>query len=247
MNERGPCVYCSIMSVRLYPRTSFLSPYIFSALCLSPDSLLSPILCCWCRPSVLRSDRLRLRRRPKRSRGYQTISKAEYTPMYVPTAWLNPKVMGGTVFEFLEVSGPFWRVLLFVFDFLIAGFLGRCFVGSDRLVIPVERLFLKQLESWDAFGAVLLSWDRRCVVGFWVLSTVIAERLFCVKAWDSGEGVRWNLSCVKDVLHKLILLLVPVWVCDVLIGWCYGVACNRILGSMILRKKTIIEAKIELS
>eukprot|EP00752_Nemacystus_decipiens_P012274 g10880.t1 len=30
------------------------------------------------------------RRRPRRTRGFQTISKEEYTPMYVPTAWLNP-------------------------------------------------------------------------------------------------------------------------------------------------------------
>ncbi|CAN0554813.1 unnamed protein product, partial [Ectocarpus sp. 12 AP-2014] len=30
-------------------------------------------------------------RRPKRTRGFQTISLAEYTPMYVPTAWLDPK------------------------------------------------------------------------------------------------------------------------------------------------------------
>ncbi|CAM9287643.1 unnamed protein product, partial [Sphacelaria rigidula] len=29
--------------------------------------------------------------RRRRSRGYQTISKAEYAPVYVPTAWLNPK------------------------------------------------------------------------------------------------------------------------------------------------------------
>ncbi|CAN0244101.1 unnamed protein product, partial [Ectocarpus fasciculatus] len=33
----------------------------------------------------------KLRRRPKRTRGFQTISLAEYTPMYVPTAWLDPK------------------------------------------------------------------------------------------------------------------------------------------------------------
>ncbi|CAM9241239.1 unnamed protein product, partial [Ectocarpus sp. 4 AP-2014] len=33
----------------------------------------------------------KLRRRPKRTRGFQTISLAEYTPIYVPTAWLDPK------------------------------------------------------------------------------------------------------------------------------------------------------------
>lgn len=31
-------------------------------------------------------------RRRRRSRGYQTITKADYTPMYVPTAHLNPEV-----------------------------------------------------------------------------------------------------------------------------------------------------------
>lgn len=36
-------------------------------------------------------------RRRRRSRGYQTISKREYTPMYVPTAWLNPKVSPNAV------------------------------------------------------------------------------------------------------------------------------------------------------